>query len=147
MAKYTEDAARLLELVGGKENISAVTHCMTRMRFVLVDEGKADVKAIEELPAAKGTFTQAGQFQVIIGNDVADFYQEFTKVSGIEGVSKEAAKAAAGANQNPLQRAMGVLGEDLRPAHPGAHLRRSDSGLPQYHRRGQLLQRRRRLRS
>ena len=118
MAKYTEDVAKLLDLVGGKENISAVTHCMTRMRFVLVDEGKADVAAIEELPAAKGTFTQAGQFQVIIGNDVADFYQEFTKVSGIEGVSKEAAKAAAGANQNPLQRAMGVLGEIFAPLIP-----------------------------
>ena len=118
MAKYTEDAAKLLELVGGKENISAVTHCMTRMRFVLVDGSKADVKAIEDLPAAKGTFTQAGQFQVIIGNDVADFYQEFTAISGIEGVSKEAAKAAAGANQNPLQRAMGVLGEIFAPLIP-----------------------------
>lgn len=118
MAKYTEDAGRLLDLVGGKGNISAVTHCMTRMRFVLVDEGKADVKAIEELSSAKGTFTQAGQFQVIIGNDVADFYQEFTKVSGIEGVSKEAAKAAAGANQNPAQRIMGVLGEIFAPLIP-----------------------------
>ena len=118
MAKYTEDAAKLLELVGGKENISAVTHCMTRMRFVLVDESKADVKAIEDLPAAKGTFTQAGQFQVIIGNDVADFYQEFSAISGIEGVSKEAAKAAAGANQNPLQRAVGVLGEIFAPLIP-----------------------------
>ena len=118
MAKYTEDARKLLDLVGGKENISAVTHCMTRMRFVLVDESKANVPAIEELPAAKGTFTQAGQFQVIIGNDVADFYQEFTKVSGIEGVSKEAAKAAAGANQNPAQRVMGVLGEIFAPIIP-----------------------------
>ena len=118
MGKYTEDAARLLDLVGGKGNISAVTHCMTRMRFVLVDPGKADVEAIEELPSAKGTFTQAGQFQVIIGNDVADFYQEFTSVSGIEGVSKEAAKEAAGANQNPLQRAMGILGEIFAPIIP-----------------------------
>lgn len=118
MAKYTEDAGRLLDLVGGKENISAVTHCMTRMRFVLVDPDKADVAAIEELPSAKGTFTQAGQFQVIIGNDVADFYQEFTAVSGIEGVSKEAAKAAAGANQNPAQRVMGVLGEIFAPLIP-----------------------------
>ncbi|WP_455138806.1 PTS system trehalose-specific EIIBC component [Thermophilibacter sp.] len=118
MAKYTEDAKRLLELVGGKGNISAVTHCMTRMRFVLVDPDKADVAAIEELPSAKGTFTQAGQFQVIIGNDVADFYNEFTAVSGIEGVSKEAAKAAAGANQNPLQRVMGVLGEIFAPIIP-----------------------------
>lgn len=118
MGKYTEDAGRLLDLVGGKENISAVTHCMTRMRFVLVDPGKADVEAIEELPSAKGTFTQAGQFQVIIGNDVADFYQEFTTISGIEGVSKEAAKEAAGANQNPLQRAMGILGEIFAPIIP-----------------------------
>lgn len=118
MGKYTEDAGRLLDLVGGKENISAVTHCMTRMRFVLVDPGKADVEAIEELPSAKGTFTQAGQFQVIIGNDVADFYQEFTAISGIEGVSKEAAKEAAGANQNPLQRAMGILGEIFAPIIP-----------------------------
>ena len=118
MGKYTEDAARLLDLVGGKGNISAVTHCMTRMRFVLVDPGKADVEAIEGLPSAKGTFTQAGQFQVIIGNDVADFYQEFTSVSGIEGVSKEAAKEAAGANQNPLQRAMGILGEIFAPIIP-----------------------------
>ena len=118
MAKYTADAERLLDLVGGKGNISAVTHCMTRMRFVLVDPDKADVTAIEELPSAKGTFTQAGQFQVIIGNDVADFYQEFTRVSGIEGVSKEAAKAAAGAHQNPLQRAMGVLGEIFAPLIP-----------------------------
>ena len=118
MGKYAEDAGRLLELVGGKGNISAVTHCMTRMRFVLVDPNKADVEAIEVLPSAKGTFTQAGQFQVIIGNDVADFYQEFTAVSGIEGVSKEAAKAAAGAHQNPLQRAMGVLGEIFAPLIP-----------------------------
>ncbi|HIY51068.1 MAG TPA: PTS system trehalose-specific EIIBC component [Candidatus Olsenella avicola] len=118
MAKYTEDAGRLLDLVGGKGNISAVTHCMTRMRFVLVDPSKADVEAIENLPSAKGTFTQAGQFQVIIGNDVADFYQEFTAISGIEGVSKEAAKEAAGANQNPLQRAMGILGEIFAPLIP-----------------------------
>ena len=118
MGKYTEDAARLLDLVGGKGNISAVTHCMTRMRFVLVDPGKADVEAIEGLPSAKGTFTQAGQFQVIIGNDVADFYREFTSASGIEGVSKEAAKEAAGASQNPLQRAMGILGEIFAPIIP-----------------------------
>ena len=118
MGKYADDAGALLQLVGGKGNISAVTHCMTRMRFVLVDESRADVAAIEDLPSVKGTFTQAGQFQVIIGNDVADFYQDFTAVSGIEGVSKEAAKAAAGANQNPLQRAMGVLGEIFAPLIP-----------------------------
>ena len=49
------------------------------------DTKKADEKAIEEIACVKGTFTQAGQFQVIIGNDVAIFYNEFTKYAGVEG--------------------------------------------------------------
>lgn len=53
MAKFTDDATHLLEYVGGKENIRAVTHCVTRMRFVLVDEKKADIKKIEALPSTK----------------------------------------------------------------------------------------------
>lgn len=70
MGKFTKDATELLKLVGGKENIQAVSHCVTRMRFVLVDPSKADVNKIEDLPSTKGTFTQSGQFQVIIGNEV-----------------------------------------------------------------------------
>ena len=118
MGKFQEDAAKLLEYVGGKENISAVTHCVTRMRFVLVDPNKANVKKIEALPSAKGTFTQAGQFQVIIGNDVADFYKDFTAVSGIEGVSKEAAKSVAKDNQTPLQKIMSNIAEIFAPLIP-----------------------------
>ena len=118
MAKYQEDVKVLLEQIGGKANIQAVSHCMTRMRFVLVDPKKADEKAIEAIPSVKGTFTQAGQYQVIIGNDVANFYQEFTKYAGIEGVSKDAVKSAAKTNQNPLQRIMGALGEIFAPIIP-----------------------------
>ena len=118
MGKYENDVKRLLELVGGKENIQAVSHCMTRMRFVLVDSKKADEEAIEELPSVKGTFTQAGQYQVIIGNDVAQFYNEFTGYAGIEGVSKDAVKAAAKTNQNPVQKMMGALGEIFAPLIP-----------------------------
>ena len=95
MGKFEQEAKDLLAAIGGKENVTAVTHCATRMRFVLGDDKKADVKTIEAIPAVKGTFTNAGQFQVIIGNDVPIFYNDFTTVSGIEGVSKEAAKAAA----------------------------------------------------
>lgn len=118
MAKYQQDVQTLLEKIGGKGNIQAVSHCMTRMRFVLVDPKKADEKAIEQIPSVKGTFTQAGQYQVIIGNDVANFYQEFTKFAGIEGVSKDAVKNAAKTNQNPLQRIMGALGEIFAPIIP-----------------------------
>ena len=118
MAKYEQDVRELLDAIGGKENIQAVSHCMTRMRFVLVDTKKADTKKIEGIPSVKGTFTQAGQFQVIIGNDVANFYKEFTAYAGVEGVSKEAAKSAAKSNQNPLQRIMGALGEIFAPLIP-----------------------------
>ena len=118
MAKFTKDAASLLEYVGGKDNIRAVTHCVTRMRFVLVDEKKADIKKIEALPSTKGTFTQAGQFQVIIGNEVSDYYNEFTKIAGIDGVSKDAVKNAAKSNQTFLQRLMSNLAEIFTPLIP-----------------------------
>ena len=118
MGKYQDDVQALLRLVGGKENIQAVSHCMTRMRFVLADPAKAEVKQIERLTSVKGTFTQAGQFQVIIGNDVANFYNEFTAFAGIEGVSKDAVKAAAKTNQSLIQRIMGTLGEIFAPLIP-----------------------------
>lgn len=118
MGQYTEDSKELLRLVGGKENIAAVSHCMTRMRFVLVDPKKADIKAIEAMKAVKGSFTQAGQFQVIIGNTVSEFYKDFTAVAGIEGVSKEAVKAAAGANQNIFQRGAAIAAEIFAPLIP-----------------------------
>ncbi len=88
------------------------------MRFVLGDEKKADVDKIETLASAKGTFTQGGQFQVIIGNDVQKFYNEFIKIAGIEGVSKEQVKSDAKANQNWFQRLMGNLGEIFAPLIP-----------------------------
>ena len=118
MGKFEKEAKELLDAIGGKENVTAVSHCATRMRFVLGDDKKANVKAIEAIPVVKGTFTNAGQFQVIIGNDVPIFYNDFTAVSGIEGVSKEAAKSAAKSNQNPLQRVMATLAEIFTPIIP-----------------------------
>lgn len=118
MSKFTEDAKLLLEYIEGKDNIKAVTHCVTRMRFVLIDEKKADVKKIESLKSAKGTFTQAGQFQVIIGNEVSEFYNEFTKIAGIDGVSKDAVKAAAKSNQTFVQKLMANLAEIFTPLIP-----------------------------
>ena len=118
MGKFEQEAKDLLQAIGGKENVTAVTHCATRMRFVLGDEKKANIKAIESIPTVKGTFTNAGQFQVIIGNDVPIFYNDFSAVSGIEGVSKEAAKSAAKSNQNAVQRVMTTLAEIFTPIIP-----------------------------
>lgn len=88
------------------------------MRFVLNDPALANIEAIEAIPSVKGSFTQAGQFQVIIGNTVADFYNDFVAISGIEGVSKDEAKSAAKQNQNGLQRIMTALAEIFAPLIP-----------------------------
>ncbi len=124
MGKYDQDSKELLNHIGGKENIQAVTHCITRMRFVLADPSKADIEAIEAMKVVKGSFTQSGQFQVIIGNNVADFYQDFVKVAGVEGVSKDAVKEAAKSNQTLIQRMVSVLAEVHAPAAdaPQEHL-------------------------
>ena len=118
MGKYANDAKELLHLVGGRENIAAVSHCITRMRFVLNDPKKADIQKIEAMKVVKGSFTQAGQFQVIIGNTVSDFYNDFIAVAGIEGVSKDAVKSAAKQNQNVVQRIMTALAEIFAPLIP-----------------------------
>ncbi|WP_458459626.1 PTS system trehalose-specific EIIBC component [Pseudobutyrivibrio sp.] len=118
MGKFTEQSKQLLELVGGKANIAAVSHCVTRMRFVLNDPAKADVSGIEKIKGVKGTFTQAGQFQVIIGQEVQEFYNDFTAVSGLEGVTKEQVKKQAKQNQNILQQIMASIAEIFAPIIP-----------------------------
>lgn len=92
MAKYQADAEKLLHDIGGKENIAAVSHCATRMRFVLNDLGKADQKAIEDIPSVKGMFTNAGQFQVIIGNDVSTFITTSLQYPELKGFLKNKEK-------------------------------------------------------
>lgn len=118
MSEFTNDAKRLLELVGGRENIVSFTHCATRMRFVLADDSRADVKGIEALSCVKGSFTQGGQFQVIIGNKVSAFYDEFSAISHMEGVDKQEVKNAAKGNMNLLQRAVANLAEIFAPLIP-----------------------------
>lgn len=118
MGKYVDEAKLLLEYIGGKENIQAVSHCVTRMRFVLNDDSKANVEKIESLKVVKGTFTQAGQFQIIIGNDVIEFYNDFIASSGIEGVNKEQVKKVSQNKMNFLQKAMAHLAEIFSPLIP-----------------------------
>ena len=118
MGKFASDAKELLDAIGGKENIAAVSHCITRMRYVLVDPKVADIKRIESIKSVKGTFTQAGQFQVIIGNEVADFYKDFTEISGVTGVSKSEVKSMSKQNQNILQRLMTSIAEIFAPLIP-----------------------------
>lgn len=113
-----EDTQKLLHEVGGKDNINAVTHCVTRMRFVLKEESLANIDNIEAIPCVKGTFTNNGQFQVIIGTEVDDFYKLFTSASDIQGISKDDAKKVAQKNMKFYERALANIAEIFVPLLP-----------------------------
>ena len=82
MAKYTDMAGRLIELVGGKDNVNDVLHCMTRLRFRLKDESKFQEDAIRKVPGVLGVQKNIGEFQIVIGPKVDDVYQEVVRVGG-----------------------------------------------------------------
>ncbi|WP_439351291.1 glucose PTS transporter subunit EIIB, partial [Duffyella sp. Ts4] len=93
-----QDIDNLIDLVGGKSNIATVSHCITRLRFVLNDPAKARPKDIENLPMVKGCFTNAGQFQVVIGTDVGDWYNVLLERTQLSRTDKESAKRVARQN-------------------------------------------------
>ena len=113
-----EDIKNLIELVGGKDNISGVTHCITRMRFALKDESKANVDSIKKLKSVKGCFTSAGQFQVIIGPGVDTFYKEFIMTAKLGSMDKAEVKQAAKGNMKLLERIISNLAEIFVPLLP-----------------------------
>ena len=79
---YNKLAHEILDLVGGKENITGVTNCLTRLRFTLKDESKADDEAIKALDGVSGVVKNAGQYQVVIGTDVPNVANALTKIIG-----------------------------------------------------------------
>ncbi|WP_165310569.1 PTS trehalose transporter subunit IIBC [Vibrio ziniensis] len=113
-----QDVVRLVELVGGSENIASVSHCLTRLRFVLNEPEKADKQGLESLSIVKGCFTNAGQFQVVIGTEVDQVFKVLLDVTGQAGSSKEDAKLAARQNMNILERGISHLAEIFVPLLP-----------------------------
>ncbi|HHX8456052.1 TPA: PTS trehalose transporter subunit IIBC [Vibrio diabolicus] len=113
-----KDVERLIELVGGSDNIASVSHCLTRLRFVLNDTDKADTKQLEALPMVKGCFTNAGQFQVVIGTEVDEVYKVLIELSGKSEASKDESKNAARQNMNIVERGISHLAEIFVPLLP-----------------------------
>ncbi|MCX8947406.1 PTS trehalose transporter subunit IIBC [Vibrio parahaemolyticus] len=113
-----KDVERLIELVGGPDNIASVSHCLTRLRFVLNDTDKADTKQLEALRMVKGCFTNAGQFQVVIGTEVDEVYKVLIELSGKSEVSKDESKNAARQNMNIVERGISHLAEIFVPLLP-----------------------------
>ncbi|EGQ7663942.1 PTS trehalose transporter subunit IIBC [Vibrio parahaemolyticus] len=113
-----KDVERLIELVGGPDNIASVSHCLTRLRFVLNDTDKADTKQLEALRMVKGCFTNAGQFQVVIGTEVDEVYKVLIELSGKSETSKDESKNAARQNMNIVERGISHLAEIFVPLLP-----------------------------
>ncbi len=113
-----KDVERLIELVGGTDNIASVSHCLTRLRFVLNDTDKADTKQLEALRMVKGCFTNAGQFQVVIGTEVDEVYKVLIELSGKSEASKDESKNAARQNMNIVERGISHLAEIFVPLLP-----------------------------
>lgn len=114
----TQDVERLIALLGGQENIATITHCITRLRFVLQDPAKADPKSIETLPMVKGCFTNAGQFQVIIGTNVDLYYRALIEITGQREVRRENVSQAARHNMTLFERAISHFAEIFFPLLP-----------------------------
>ncbi|MFI5761762.1 beta-glucoside-specific PTS transporter subunit IIABC [Streptomyces sp. NPDC051563] len=114
---YGKTAPAVLEGVGGEANVESLVHCATRLRFVLKDASKADRSAVEATPGVITVVESGGQFQVVIGNDVAKAYAEIGRISGL-GSDKARTKNTASEGQaagNPLTRLVDVISSIFTP--------------------------------
>ncbi|MCY8012569.1 PTS system trehalose-specific EIIBC component [Bacillus haynesii] len=119
MTDLNQSARRIVDAVGGADNIAAVTHCVTRLRFALLDESKVNQEVLEQIDVVKGSFSTNGQFQVVIGQGtVNNVYVELVKATGIGESSKDDVKKASEKNMNPLQRAVKTLADIFIPILP-----------------------------
>jgi beta-glucoside PTS system EIICBA component len=83
--KYEQLAKDIIANVGGKENVSSVVHCITRLRFKLKDEGKANTDVLKNMDGIVTVMKSGGQYQVVIGNHVPDVYKDVLTVGGFQG--------------------------------------------------------------
>lgn len=95
---YTKLASKILEAIGGQDNVQGLVHCMTRLRFTLKNDGKVNEEKLKKIKGVVGTVNKGGQYQVIIGNEVSNVY----KAIMAQGSFKGATKAAPAQKQKPV---------------------------------------------
>lgn len=113
---YKQLAQDIVKLVGGENNITALTHCATRLRFNLKNESKADTKALKETKGVMGAVSNAGQYQVIIGSDVGSVYKEIINMTNLDngGSSSEQEQD----NRKPLAKIIDTISGIFTPILP-----------------------------
>lgn len=112
---YSVTAKELIKKLGGEKNVDSLTHCMTRLRFVLKDESGIDDKAVENIPGVMGIMKKGGQYQVIIGNNVAKCYAEINKLYGFSDTASSNEKKV---KRNPVTVALDFISGCMTPMIP-----------------------------
>lgn len=112
---YSTTAKQLLGKLGGEQNIDSVTHCMTRLRFVLKDEAGIHDDQIKAIPGVVGVMRKGGQYQVIIGNEVSKCYKEIMKLGSF---SDEGGKSASTKGKNPVSVILDAISGSMSPVIP-----------------------------
>lgn len=116
---YRQSAEDVLKAVGGRENVSKATHCVTRLRLILNNPESYDKEALENVPGAKGVFFNSGQLQIVFGpGAVENVYGEFIKITGLQESTVAEVKADGTENLNPLQRAFKIFSDIFVPIIP-----------------------------
>ena len=113
---YIETSKKIIEEAGGADNISSASHCMTRLRLVLKDDSKPDDLRMQKISGVKSVIRQGGQYQIVIGNEVANLFKEFSKMGNFaEGSGAAPAQKTEG---NPIQRLFGFISGCMTPMLP-----------------------------
>ena len=116
---FPKIAEQTIAKLGGKENITTLAHCATRLRLTLTDESKVDKEAIENIEGVKGQFSTSGQYQIIFGSGTVNkVHAEMQKQMGIGDMSTSEVAAAGAANQPLLQRLVKGLADIFVPIIP-----------------------------
>ena len=113
---YKKLAERILEKLGGKENVESVVHCMTRLRFVLKDESQVDDEQVKKIKGVIGVMKKSGQYQIIIGNEVASVYKEMWARGNFK--EKTSVKKIEKKNQNIISEMLDIISSVMSPVIP-----------------------------
>ncbi|WP_182201395.1 sucrose-specific PTS transporter subunit IIBC [Paraliobacillus salinarum] len=111
-------AEEIIEAVGGKDNISSVAHCATRLRLMVNDKEVIDQEGVEGIDKVKGAFFNSGQYQIILGTGTVNKVYEEVQNLGLEGTSKADQSKKAAKQGNILQRSIRTLGDVFVPIIP-----------------------------
>ncbi|WP_426462247.1 beta-glucoside-specific PTS transporter subunit IIABC [Staphylococcus equorum] len=115
---YNKVSKKILDCVGGKENIKHVTHCATRLRFTLYSQNKVEEESVKGLKEVIDAVNKGGQYQVVIGNDVENVYKSLVKNSGLDGEYNDSSIEKEEDNRNIFIKLLDIIASIFTPIIP-----------------------------